>query len=275
MTLKTRNLLLLGLFFVSLLLTFLYTGAFIFALLNDAIIPPDSPMRYISILENVPGFAYDYKASFVAIAVFIIYVPITSYILWNGFEKTQSSEVVYFSLFLLSCLSEGSRLSLPLFGLWKSYSLFFVFIGRLVFAGRFLAPCAFILAALFSETEQRQDVDRNCILGILLAIFVAILVPLDTSVVTSSCTIWWGYRTLFVVMRVFLYILTFVTILLNAYKKDSAELKANATGFIILILGYSLLQASDNFVTLCIAFLLFVAGTAVYLRSLHSRYLWN
>ncbi len=275
MTLKTRNLLLVGLFFLSLLFAFLYAGSFIFALVNDAIIPPESPMRYISILANVPGFAYDYRASFIAIGIFIIYVPITAYILWNGFEKTQSSEVVYFTLFLLSCFAEGSRLTLPLFGLWKSYSLFFVFIGRLVFAGRFLAPCSFLLAALFSETEQRQDVDRNCVLCILLAVFVAILVPLDTSVVTSSCTIWWGYRSLFVIMRIMFYILTFVSIMLNAYKKDSVELKGNATGFIILILGYSLLQASDNFITMIVSMILFIAGTAVYLRTLHSRYLWN
>lgn len=275
MTLKTRNIVLLGMFFLSLILAFLYTGTYIFALINNAIIPPEAPMRYVSILENVPGFMYDYRASFLSIAVFIGFVPITSYILWNGFEKTQSSEVVYFSLFLLSCLSEGSRLSLPLFGLWKSYSRFFVFIGRLVFAGRFLAPCSFLLTALYSETEQRQDVDRNCIFVILLAIFTAILVPLDTSVVTSSCTIWWGYRTLFVIMRVLIYLLTFISLRLNAYKKDSSELKVNSIGFIILILGYSLLQASDNIVTLCVATVLFVSGTVVYLRSLHSRYLWG
>lgn len=275
MTLKTRNSLLLTLFFLSLSFALFYTGAFIFACMNDALIPPENPVRYFELLTRHSFFSYSFDISLYGIAVFIAYVPLNAYIIWNGFEKTQSTEVIYFTLFLLACLTEGVRLLLPMFGLWKSYTAFFHFVGRCVFAGRILAPFSLLFAALCSETDQRQSVDRNCALLILGSVLFAILVPLDTSTVTSTCTIWWGYRKLFVIIRVFIYLATFITIIVNAVKKDSHELKTNAAGFAILILGYSLLQASDNLAFLITSFSLFIIGNIVYLKSIHSLYMWS
>jgi len=275
MTLKSRNRLFLAFFIISLLCSLVYAGLYIYALVTGDIVPPENPIRPLALYEGKSLFAYSFSASLLAIAFFIVYVPVCTFILFFGFEKTQSLEVIYFSAFLLGCLAEGNRIILPLFGLWKTYTTLFIFSGRLVFAGRVLVPLSLLFAALFSENEERQNVERNYIVLLVISILCGVFTPLDTASIVSTCTVHWGYAKMFNTIRFFLFLFTLITMIINAFKKDSIELKGNAVGFVLLMAGYSLLLAADNYVVFFVSTALFTIGTIVYLKSIHTLYLWR
>lgn len=275
MTLRSRNRLFLLFFIASLLCSLVYALFYIYAFVKGGITPPENPLRPLAIYEGKALFTYHFPASLLAIGIFIIYVPIGALILRLGFEKTQSIEIIYFSGFLLACLAEGNRIILPLFGLWKTYTSLFIFNGRLVFAGRILAPLSLLFAAIFSDSEQRQNVERNYIVLIVVSILFGLLAPLDTASIVSTCTVRWGYATTFNTIRSFVFLATLVTTIINAITKDSIELKENAVGFVLLMLGYSLLLAADNYFILIISTALFATGNVFYLRSIHTLNLWR
>lgn len=275
MTLKRRNVLLISLFILGLAVVILYAAFFIASLLNGGLYPPENPVRFLEFKKENFLNAYKFPVSFASIIIFVLYAPVCSFIVWQGFEKTQTTEIVYFAVFILGCFLDGTRFILPVFGLWKTYSVLMIFIGRCVFAGRFLSVFALLFAAVLSDSDERQNIERNCALLILVAVFCALLIPLNTSLITSTCTVWWGYRDLVSWIRIAVAAVTVITILINAYIKDSRELMHNAIGYTVLISGYSLLQIADNFLFLIPAVILFAGGSFLYLKSLHSMYMWN
>ena len=275
MTLKSRNRLFLAFFIISLVCSLVYASFYIYALVTKSVVPPENTVRPLGIYEGRSLFTYSFAASLLAITVFIVYVPVGMFVLLSGFEKTQSIEIIYFSGFLIGCFAEGIRIILPLFGLWKTYTSLFIFTGRLVFTGRVLASLSLLFAAIFSETEQRQNVERNYIVLIVVSVLLGMLTPLDTASIVSTCTVRWGYAKMFNVMRMLVFLCTILTTIINAITKDSAELKENAVGYALLLAGYSLLLAADNYFIFVIATVLFAVGNIFYLRSIHTLYLWR
>lgn len=275
MTLKARNRLFFVFFIASIVVALVYTFFLIYAGVSNGITPPENPVRPLKLYTDRTIFTYSFVASVIAILLFIVYVPIGMIVLYTGFENTQSIEIIYFSGFVIACFTEGVRIILPLFGLWETYSLLFIFVGRIVFAGRMLAPLSLLFAAIFSESEQRQNVERNYIILLVVSIVFAVFAPLDTANISSTCTICWGYRNLFVVIRVLLFLATLITIVINAVTKDSPELRENAVGYVILMSGYSLLLTVDNYTVLVLSIALFAMGNVLYLRSLHTLYMWR
>src|SRR5574344_625288 len=139
MTLKKRNRLFFVFFLISLAFSLVYLGMYIYASVAGKIIPINNFIRPISLFVNNKLFSYSFAASIIGISIFIIYVPIVMFVLFSGFEKTQSIEIIYFSGFVLACLAESLRITLPLSGLWQTYSSLFLLAGRVVYTGRILA----------------------------------------------------------------------------------------------------------------------------------------
>jgi hypothetical protein len=275
MTLKKRNRLFFVFFLISLAFSLVYLGMYIYASVAGKIIPINNFIRPISLFVNNKLFSYSFAASIIGISIFIIYVPIVMFVLFSGFEKTQSIEIIYFSGFVLACLAESLRITLPLSGLWQTYSSLFLLAGRVVYTGRILASISFLFAAIFNGSEQRQNVERNYLILLVVSLMLGIILPLDTSRILSTCIMHCGFNGLFNVIRFILFLTTLATIVINAVTKDSSELKENAVGYVALMIGYELLQKTDNYMTLIIATLFFAIGNVLYLRSIHTMYMWQ
>lgn len=275
MTLKSRNRIIFLLFIISTAVFVLSTTLFILAYTHNEVSYSETPFRVYDIFENSPLFQAELKWSIFAIFAFLIYVPTSFLVIFKGFEKTQSLEIIYFIFFLVACLMETVKIYLPIDGLWNTSSHLLLFTGRVVVMGRILAPLSLLFAAFFGENEQRENVERNILILILVSIFTGIVIPLDSYQVTTSCTVLWSFRKSFHIVRVILSALTFVVILLQGFEKDSQSLKNCSFFYIILILGYAILCTADCSFLLFSGIGLLVLGTCLYLRSIHSMYLWR
>ncbi|MCK9171021.1 MAG: hypothetical protein M0P01_11470 [Treponema sp.] len=271
MTIKSRNIFLLILLVTS--LCFLLTDATLlfYNLYKGTFIPPDTFFD-----QKMPFFfikGYRFSAVIFSLFIFLIYVSVWIYYIYVQFEKTQSTEIIFFALFLCGCLTESVRLYIPLFNLWHSLSTFLIFSGRLVIFGRTLAPLALLFDGVFSGIEQRQYVERNILILFVVSIMTALLIPLDTAVVLPNCCIRWGEGRAFLILRILVLTTTAVSLFINSFMLGNKE-KA-PYGFLALAAGYEICCYTTSYPAAAAGCLLLFAGTAVYLGDLHRQYLWK
>lgn len=274
MTLKIRNNLFIILFCISLACVFAAILACTMAFLSHQITPPPA-LRIPAFLNYIPFAPYHFLATMLSIAVLVFYVPATFFLVYRAFENTQSSEIIFFAGFLLSCLCEGARILIPLYGLGESFSQLQFFCGRILLVGRILAPLSLITAAIMSDIGQRQDIERNFMIMIAVSTMFALLIPLNTAQLTSSCTIYWGFPRLIGIIKTVLSLTAVLSFLVNGIKHDSREMKKSSLAVLVLLTGYQLLAMSDNFLFLAFGTLLLVGGTYYLLASLHTLYMWK
>ncbi|MBO4405000.1 MAG: hypothetical protein J5780_06710, partial [Treponema sp.] len=148
-------------------------------------------------------------------------------------------------------------------------------IGRFVLAGRLLAPLSLFFITVFTDQNQRQDFTHNVFIALLLSIFTGLLMPLDASNTTSTCTVAWNFEGLFLMIRITLFISTVICFIYKALTKNSKETFKSLKGFILLSAGYNLLCTADCFFILGTGLLLLVTGTYFFILSYHETYLWR
>lgn len=227
------------------------------------------PFDFSSITGVIPFLFSSIPYAALLSTIFIsVYAPITSYLVRYSFEKTQSAEIIYFSVFLIGCLCEVFSLAIPVFSLWDSYSYLLLFIGRGAFAGRLLTVFSFLFAALFSKETQIQEADRNVIIMIFLAVLFAAIIPVDARTISSAMMVKTGFNTTFTAAKICLSIITFLTFFFT-------DRKSTGIRYLILYGGYAILiTGSSPFTTVLGSICLFL-GTRMYLNEIHMYYLWK
>ena len=223
MTLRKRNTLLI----LSIILTFLsfITIAVLFttAYLKGQITPPENALRPFPFLSRIshPFFQENFTAVIISVFIFSFYVPLMLLIIYRLFEKTQAMEIIFFAEFLLGCFLEQIRIFMPFSGLWQTYTFFLNVIGSVVLAGRMLAPLCLFFITVFTDQNQRQDFTHNIFIALLLSVFTGVLMPLDPSNTTSTCTVVWSFSGLFLTIRAVLFISTIICFFYKARIKNS------------------------------------------------------
>jgi hypothetical protein len=271
MTIKSRNILILLLLVTSLCLLLTDATLLFYNLYKGTLIAPDTFFDLKIPYLFMKG--YSFSAVILSLFIFLVYVSACIYYIYVQFEKTQSTEIIFFVLFLCGCLTESVRLYIPLFNLWHSLSTFLVFTGRLVLFGRTLAPLALLFDAVFSSIGQRQYVERNLIILLVVSIMMALLIPLDTAVVLPNCCVRWGEGRPFLIMRMLILIITAVSLFINSFTLGNKE-KA-PYGFLSLAAGYEICCYASSYPSAVTGCILLYAGTVVYLGDLHRQYLWK
>lgn len=207
-------------------------------------------------------------AALVSTIIISFYAPITSYLVRYSFEKTQSAEIIYFSVFLIGCLCEVFSLAIPVFSLWDSYSYLLLFIGRGAFAGRLLTVFSFLFAALFSKESQIQEADRNVIIVIFLSVLFSAIIPVDTRTISNAMVVKTGFNSTFSAAKICLTVITFLTFFFT-------DRKLTGVGYLILYGSYAILLTGSSALTTLIGAIGLYAGTKIYLNEIHMYYLWK
>lgn len=274
MTLKVRNNFIQFFFFFSLFALTISAATFITALILNSLTLPEV-IRTPLFLAKIPLARYHFSAALISIALLGLYVPVTVIIMFQHFENTQSSEIIFFTTFLLGCLCDVVRIFIPLFNLGESYTPFLFFCARIVVLGRLLTVLSLLGMSIMSDVNQRQDIERNLMIILTSAIVCAIFMPLNSHEVTTTFAVPWGFSTLFFSLRLMLIIVTFLSLYLNGRNKDSTELKRSAFALLILAFGYGMILVADNYLFIIIGTGSLSTGTWLLLRNLHQLYMWK
>ncbi len=276
MTLKNKNKIFLLLFIFSMAILLIHLSVFVFAVAKNAVIPPENPIRTFVLVPLGSLCQYSFPASLVSIIAFLIASPVLSIVVFREFQKTASLEILFFSGFIIGCITESGRIIVPLFGLWKTNSIFLIAVGRSVIAGRFLSLMSLFFAAVFSSSDELQNAERNILILLVSTCLFGIFYPMDTTFTTSTCSVLWGYRTFFSIIRILLVLVTVFSVLADAYTREVSRIYIKALGVFILSLGYLLLCVSDCWFEFFLSIIFSILGCVLYLRTVHYLSdVWN
>lgn len=273
MTLKVRNQIFRIFFYFSIASVIISTASFIFLTLNKNIIALPA-FRIPQILNIIPFATENQNATFISFFILGLYVPLVLFFIFRYFENTQSSEIIFFSAFLLSILCEVARFYTLCFGIWETFTNLLIFLGNIVLFGRILAPLSFVCASILSEREQQQDIERNYTLMIVTAFVFALIIPLNTAKISSAGQVFESFSFPLSEIKFLLIILAAVSFYIRSFKHKNRDYIPLALWTFLLYIGYLILISADNYLFMILGTLILFPGTFFYLKDLHKMYMW-
>ncbi len=271
MKIKTRNIIFSCLMFISLLTLVGYGIFFGIKLYTTGISLPSN------IPESYPRGFFLTECNIYAIvaSIFLLLIYDFAFLVFINveFEKTQSTEIIYFVMFLFAVFMEHHRLITPFLNLWENANALEIFVTNTLILGRTVAPLSLLFSVIYSNSESRQYTEQTLIGIIVFSLFIAKLVPVNTNLVLpiGALRIGFGKMIYFMLMIVFI-----VAIISQLIKKILTHSNSKLfVSFIFLIIGYFIMIQSYSILTTILGTVPLFVGTYNYLRALHSQYLWN
>lgn len=262
MTIRTRNKALQTLFIICIILIIASAALLIRSMIIKHVLPGPFEVK-----------GYQRGAVIASAFLMLLYAAAASRLMLVQFEKTQSTEIVYFVLFLIAVLNDTARLCVPFFGLWKTASSAVNAIGRTVLFGRILAPLSLICAAAFSDPRERTNTNRNITLLFALSVAVSIAIPINTAVMEQNFAPRWGEGQVVSYAMAAILITAVLSFFISSYTQGQGF--RSAIFVLMLIVGYVLLCNALTYFTAVIGGAALFLGTALYLTELHKQYLWK
>lgn len=271
MTIKMRNRLNIAFLVASILVCLTEAALVTIKLLNNNYSLPE----IFFITEPSKFILFNYKEHYVYIglAFLMCYTITTSIFVWRSFEKTQSSEVIYFLLFLLALLFDSFRILVPFYYSEGAHSNMVFTLGTCILMARLLAPLSLLALNIFDTEEERQNTERNIIMIVVCAMSFAFFVPLNTTIVYSNFTIYYSFYKALISTSITIIVLT---IFVSFVKQIKAKGKQTITiGYGLLGFGYLINFDSSSLLRLISGSVFMITGTILYLKALHDRYMFE
>ena len=270
MTVKTRNRLSLGLFVLS--ISFFAFNSLILVL---KVMRGDFDISAFPKYKMGNTLLTAYNSYIVLAALFtqILYVITTSFLLFRIFEKTQASDIVYFHLFLVSCLIDSLRLWIPLFSAFNSYSNLLLFCGNAVVFGKLLVPLSLLFTVYMGDIEKRQNIEKNIFILFCTAFFFAYFIPLNTAITEPNFSVNYSFSRIIKITTIVVIASCTIHLFIQNYQNRRSQ--KTSVGYLLLFTGISLLFDSVTILLFIIAVPLLTVGTILYLKGLHNQYLWD
>lgn len=267
MTIKIRNRIYLSLSLAGAISLFIYTALFIYAAFNNLLESPMNPLRAGGF------FRFNFQASLASIFFLGAAAPAIAFFILRGFEKTSSLEILFFTGVIISCIAEETRLLIPVLNLWNSSSRLLIFLGRICVIARILTPFSLLFSALFSNSDQLENAERNLFCLFAISCAFGFFYPINSNEISSNCTVLYGMKSLFGVIRILVLVTSIITTFINSHMsgnfREDRHGYGKCLGILLFSAGDIVLQFCDSMPLLVIGIFLFSCGCTLYLKEMH------
>ena len=268
MTIKTRNRLNISLFFFSLFFLAANVLILILSIYNKSFSFSDYMPQGGKLLTR-----YNPLVVLISLYFEIIYVCITSFMLYRVFEKTQATDISFFFLFLIALIANSIRIWIPLFNMNSTFSGLLVFCGNCILFSKLLVPVSLLFSVVMSGADQRQNLEKNIFILLLGSLFFAQLLPLNTANVCPNFEVDYSYRNVIKITTILIVLATLIALFFNNKQKFYTQL--TTIGLACICVGTFILFNAINILRLALSFIFLFVGDFLYLKELHKQYLWN
>ena len=227
------------------------------------------------IQKLIQGFteAHGY-APFWAIIASLAYSFISIALVYFFFEKTQSPEILFIGLFIISLSCEFTRIIIPLRNVFQFPSVYLIVAVRVLLFSRYFGLFSIFTASIFAAGLDEQKQKNAILILILAAMIIALNVPVDILVWDSSLKTINGYNSMFIIVETGILIITVTTFIISAHTRSTGDYVFIGIGSFLAIAGRDILLSSDTWYTLIPGLLILVGGTWFICSKLHRIYLW-
>jgi hypothetical protein len=213
-------------------------------------------------------------ASFVTMLSLVLYAFITMILIYYFFEKTQSPEILFFALFVISFAFEALRVMVPLAAVHKLPGIYLVMSYRGLLIARYFGVFSLFAASVYAAGLGEQKQGNIVFIIAIAAMIIALGVPVDGLAWDSSLMMISGYTSMLKMVEVGIALITAVSFFISAYSRGSREYIFIGIGSLLAFLGRSVLLTADTWITPLPGLALLAAGTWIICVQLHRVYLW-
>jgi hypothetical protein len=218
-----------------------------------------------------PGASY---APFAAMTGIVLYSLIGITLIYFLFEKTQSQEILFFSLFVISLAAESVRIVVPLKVIYEFPAVYCVMASRTLVFSRYFGLFALFASGICAAGLEAQKQRNTIIIIALTALAIAMGIPVDGLSWDSSLIMLTGYTTMFTIVEGGLLFFTVVSFFIAAYDRSSRDYIFIGIGALLAFAGRNILLYADAWLAPFPGLLALGAGTWFFCTRLHQIYLW-
>jgi len=269
MTLRNRNKIILGLFYITFAFFLLYIGLFVFSIITQKLTFPE--ISNISNKSTFFLFKYSPYAIIVSCFIEVIFSCVILRTIYRSFEKTQSTQILYLSLFFLSIAIDSCRIFIPLFNLNNIFSKQINFIGHALIFSKFLSLLSLALTNYSNPDEPIQNNERTCIVIIVVSLFFSFFIPINNTSILQNYSVSYGYYN--TINKALFIIIILNCISLFFYNKENDYSQITTISFTVMSIGYYYLIFTTSLIELLISSTLLGLGIRYCLKELHNQYL--
>ncbi len=273
MTIATRNRFFKLAIAVSALLSAAAIGIAVTALTGGRL-PAEIPgVRVLSPPRGLPFSQWSPAASLIHLAAFPFFSLIWLIYIYRGFEKTQSSEMIFFAASVFAVSFEMLRIVIPLTGVDGGYLI--TVISRVSLFSRIFFLLSILSSGLFNSAQTAQMIGSSIFLLGFISFSLSQSIPINSMGPTSNFILLTGYPAILSLFFVCIGALAILSYLILGITRATKEYFSYAGGLALLIPGYFLLILADNWLYAIGGAALLNFGTWLYMDRMHRYYLWQ
>lgn len=270
MTLKARNIFILVLSSVFLALSAAALAYYVYKL--NPVLKGRADLGYGLSLNEFSLFSSSAWALVFESAIMAVYIPAAAFTLYARFEKTPSNEAAYFTLFLLGCVPELSRLSVPIETIQRAFPGFLELAGRALFWGRTLLFTSLFASSLLPPSNKTINVDKRILMLLFFSLAIASAAPINTIRIPNSFCVQAGWPLAANAICALAGILTIASCAENARSSENPLFLKLGIDIICVEAGFVALNSTAILAPAVLGAVLLCAGTTRYLSHLHRLY---
>ncbi|MCL2805702.1 MAG: hypothetical protein FWD26_07180 [Treponema sp.] len=277
MTLSERNIFFkTGIFFCAAIILLILAASF-FTVLSPAYPQPEEgTLRPAYIFNVITGkfLKSSYYAVYAGLALAALFSFAGILLIHSFFERTPAPEILYIAFFTISFSFEALRLFLPLHLIYHFPSFYLRIAARVLFFARFFGIFALFTAGLYAAGLDVQKT-RNAIFTITIAtLAITLSVPIDVHSWDTSFNYTSGYKTMFKMIEILVFLTAMISFFIAAKVRDSREYVNAAVGVIFIMVGRNILLGTDNWIGAVQGVILLSLGTWYLCSKIHKIHLW-
>jgi hypothetical protein len=211
---------------------------------------------------------------FVSLSAAVLFSLIALIMIYFFFEKTQTPEILFITLFVLSFSFETMRLMTLLQKIWVIPSIYLLLASRTLLVGRFLGIFSLFTAGVCAAGLEVQKQLNVIFIAIFISLVVALGIPIDFLTWDSSFSMINGYLSLFRMVETAVLCITMASFFISAWSRGTPEYAAIGLGSFLAFTGRSILLSADTWISPLPGLLFLVAGVWLICTKLHRVYLW-
>jgi hypothetical protein len=212
--------------------------------------------------------------SFVTMLSSVLYALITMICIYYFFEKTQSPEILFFALFVVSLAFEALRIMTPLMVVKGLPGVYPAIASRILLFARYFGIFSLFAASVYAAGLGEHKQGNIVFIIIIAALVIALGVPIDGLAWVSSLMMICGYTSMLKMVEAGIALITAASFFISSYTRGSREYVFIGIGSLLALWGRSVLLSADTWITPFPGLALLAAGTWIICVQLHRVYLW-
>jgi hypothetical protein len=204
----------------------------------------------------------------------VVYTLAVSILIYFFFEKTQSPEILFFSLFTLSFVFEVMRFMPPLKKLYDFSGVFLVLGAKILFFGRFFGVLSLFASSVYAAGFELQKQGTVVVAIAIAALVISLGIPVDGFSWNTNLVMLSGYTVILRTAEMGILAISVISFFVAAHTRGSREYLIVGLGAFLVCTGRALFINADTWLTPIPGFIMLCAGTWLISAKLHEVYLW-